>query len=58
MECVYFGNCKGWGNGAGNGPWVMADLENGLWAGDQKVCTLQARARIGVLTLGLARSSV
>merc|ERR1711920_726151 len=20
----------------GNGPWIMADLENGLWAGDQR----------------------
>ena len=25
--------CTIWGNGAGNGPWVMGDLENGLWAG-------------------------
>jgi hypothetical protein len=24
-------------HGQGKGPWVMADLENGLWAGDQKV---------------------
>eukprot|EP00047_Mylnosiga_fluctuans_P005722 m.242294 g.242294 ORF g.242294 m.242294 type:complete len:332 (+) comp14004_c0_seq1:3-998(+) len=37
MEAVYWGNCGVWGRGAGNGPWVMADLENGLWAGDQKV---------------------
>jgi len=33
MEAIYFGNCKGWGYGAGNGPWVMADLENGLFSG-------------------------
>jgi uncharacterized membrane protein YgcG len=33
MEAIYFGNCKNWGYGAGNGPWVMADLENGLFAG-------------------------
>jgi hypothetical protein len=33
MEAVYFGNSTGWGKGAGNGPWVMADLENGLFAG-------------------------
>jgi hypothetical protein len=33
-EAVYFGNCSIWGKGAGNGPWVMADLENGLWAGN------------------------
>ena len=34
MEAVYFGNCIIWGKGAGNGPWVMGDLENGLWAGN------------------------
>ena len=25
-----------WGHGQGDGPWVMADLENGLWAGAQR----------------------
>lgn len=34
MEAVYFGKCTVWGKGAGDGPWVMGDLENGLWAGD------------------------
>ena len=34
MEAVYFGNCVIWGKGADNGPWVMGDLENGLWAGN------------------------
>src|SRR4029079_11220063 len=34
MEAVYFGNCTIWNKGAGDGPWVMGDLENGLWAGD------------------------
>jgi hypothetical protein len=33
MEAIYFGNIKVWGFGAGNGPWVMADLENGLFSG-------------------------
>jgi non-reducing end alpha-L-arabinofuranosidase len=33
-EAVYFGNCTIWNKGAGLGPWVMADLENGLWAGN------------------------
>jgi len=42
MEAVYFGNWPakrdGWCGGAGengtalDGPWVMADLEDGLWA--------------------------
>jgi len=36
MEAVYWGNSRGWSSGSGNGPWVMADLENGLWAGDNK----------------------
>jgi hypothetical protein len=35
MECIYFGNSSGWGHGSGHGPWIMGDLENGLWAGDQ-----------------------
>jgi hypothetical protein len=34
MEAVYFGTCTIWGKGAANGPWVMGDLENGLWAGN------------------------
>ena len=37
MEAVYFGSSTGWGRGTGHGPWIMADLENGLWAGNEKV---------------------
>ena len=33
MEAIYFGNIKTWGYGTGNGPWIMADLENGLFSG-------------------------
>ena len=33
MEAVYFGDSTQWGRGSGTGPWVMADLENGLFAG-------------------------
>ena len=33
-EAVYFGSTTIWGKGAGSGPWVMGDLENGLWAGN------------------------
>jgi non-reducing end alpha-L-arabinofuranosidase len=33
MEAIYFGNNNVWGYGAGNGPWIMADLENGLFSG-------------------------
>ncbi len=31
MEAIYFGNIKVWTFGTGNGPWLMADLENGLF---------------------------
>ncbi|WP_282971522.1 alpha-L-arabinofuranosidase B [Actinospica acidithermotolerans] len=33
MEAINFGNEKDWGYGAGTGPWIMADLENGLFSG-------------------------
>ena len=33
METIYFGNCSIWGTGSGSGPWIMADLENGLFSG-------------------------
>jgi hypothetical protein len=32
MDAIYFGNIRAWGTGAGNGPWVMADLEAGIYA--------------------------
>jgi hypothetical protein len=34
MEALYFGNGAGWGRGGGNGPWIMADLENGIFSGN------------------------
>jgi hypothetical protein len=33
MEAVYFGDSTQWGYGSGSGPWVMADLEFGIFAG-------------------------
>jgi non-reducing end alpha-L-arabinofuranosidase len=33
MEAIYFGSIKVWGFGSGNGPWIMADMENGLFSG-------------------------
>jgi len=33
MEAIYFGSNNWWGSGAGSGPWIMADLENGLFSG-------------------------
>ncbi len=32
MEAIYFGNNTWWDRGAGNGPWVMADLEVGVYS--------------------------
>ncbi len=33
MEALYFGDATYWGSGSGSGPWIMADLENGLFSG-------------------------
>ncbi|KAJ7031986.1 alpha-L-arabinofuranosidase [Mycena alexandri] len=33
MEAIYFGTETTWGTGSGSGPWIMADLENGLFSG-------------------------
>ena len=33
MEAIYFGTEPTWGPGSGNGPWIMADMENGLFSG-------------------------
>ena len=41
MEAVYFGNIRVWGFGSGNGPWIMADLENGLYSGSNAGLQLQ-----------------
>ena len=34
MEAIYFGDCSFWGTGSGSGPWIMADMENGLFSGE------------------------
>lgn len=33
MEAIYYGDNTIWGSGASSGPWIMADLENGLFSG-------------------------
>jgi hypothetical protein len=33
MEAIYFGTERTWGTGSGNGPWIMTDMENGLFSG-------------------------
>jgi len=33
METLYFGRATGWGSGAGAGPWILSDQENGVFSG-------------------------
>lgn len=33
METVYFGTATAWGKGLGSGPWIMSDMEAGLFSG-------------------------
>jgi hypothetical protein len=33
METTYFGTSTNWGRGSGSGPWIMADMEAGLFSG-------------------------
>ena len=33
MESVYFGTSTAWGSGSGTGPWIMSDMEAGLFTG-------------------------
>ncbi|OOF89866.1 carbohydrate-binding module family 42 protein [Aspergillus carbonarius ITEM 5010] len=33
MEAIYYGNSTYWGYGAGDGPWIMVDMENNLFSG-------------------------
>ena len=34
MEAIYWGSDTLWAKGGGNGPWIAADLENGMYKGD------------------------
>ena len=34
MQTIYFGSNTNWGFGADAGPWIMVDMENGLFAGN------------------------
>lgn len=33
METTYYGTSTNWGSGNGEGPWIMADMEGGLFSG-------------------------
>jgi hypothetical protein len=37
MQSIYFGNSTYWGTGMDSGPWIMADLEQGLFSGGTSV---------------------
>jgi len=40
MTALYFGDATDWTRGAGNGPWVMLDMENGVFAGGGGIAIL------------------
>jgi hypothetical protein len=42
METLEWGNITNWSHGTGNGPWVLADLENGVYAGSQSTGTVSS----------------
>jgi non-reducing end alpha-L-arabinofuranosidase len=42
MTALYFGDATDWTRGAGNGPWVMLDMENGVFAGGGPISILNA----------------
>ncbi len=42
MSALYFGDATDWTRGAGNGPWVMLDMENGVFAGGGAIAILNA----------------
>jgi hypothetical protein len=35
METIEYGNMTTWSYGTGSGPWILVDLENGVFAGDR-----------------------
>jgi hypothetical protein len=46
METLLWGNITNWSRGTGNGPWVMADLESGVFAGTPGNVTIQTNTPI------------
>ncbi len=42
METLEWGSIMNWSHGTGDGPWVLADLENGVYAGAQKTGTVSS----------------
>ncbi len=56
MEALYFGTTS-WGHGGGNGPWVMTDLENGVWAGNTNPYAASPSITYGYVTAVLKGKS-
>jgi hypothetical protein len=46
METLEFGNMTTWSGGAGSGPWILVDLENGVYAGGQTSGTVSSSTPI------------
>jgi len=46
METLEFGNMTTWSYGTGNGPWILVDLENGVFAGGQTTGTVASNTPI------------
>ncbi len=42
MSALYFGTATDWTRGAGAGPWVMLDMENGVFAGGGAIAILNS----------------
>jgi non-reducing end alpha-L-arabinofuranosidase len=40
MDSVYFGTCTIWAHGAGSGPWIMADMEDGMVIGNSNLLSI------------------
>jgi hypothetical protein len=40
MDSLYFGSCTIWAHGAGSGPWIMADMEDGMVIGNSNTASI------------------
>ena len=40
MDSVYFGNSTQWAHGTGSGPWIMADMEDGMVIGNSNTASI------------------
>ena len=54
MNALFFGNANYWDKGTGNGPWFMADLEGGVWAGGNQTSTGHTNSSLPSSTMPFA----